>query len=139
MGRFHKIYSAKCTPEEAFLLINDTECYAQILPYCHQSGTISHESPTSKLAYLVLGHGGMSVKLVTRNEYHAPKSIQVQLVEGPMEALNGSWCFESSLDGCLITVEFQYQFTNWLMQKAFESVFSKMVDDVLSRFSSIVE
>ncbi len=139
MGSFHKTYIANCTPEEAFSLINDTECYAHILPYCLESGTLSQESPTCKLAYLTLGYGGVSVRLVTKNEYHAPKFIQVELVEGPMSALRGVWHFEVHQKGCLITVEFQYQFTNWVMQKAFDNIFTKMVDDVLSRFSSVVE
>ena len=133
MAKFYKKYTASCSIEEAYDAVNDTECYAQILPYCLDSGVIS-ESKHDKVAFLVLGAAGVNVRIVTKNTCLRPSEIRVSLVEGPMRELNGWWRFSESKEGVIIEVSFRYCFTSWWMEQVFESVFSQMLEDVIQKF-----
>ncbi|MDC3181064.1 type II toxin-antitoxin system RatA family toxin [Gammaproteobacteria bacterium] len=134
MGYFHKHYIAHCTPQQAYDIVDQTERYAEILPYCDDAGIIKHESDSVKIAYLNMGYQGFTVRLVTRNECLPPNMINVSLVEGPMSSLKGQWQFKAHPNGCKVEVVFEYQFTNWLIQQLFERLLTKLVDDVIERF-----
>ena len=72
---------------------------------------------------------------ITHNHYVENKSIEVRLVEGPFTYLEGKWQFTAtSEDSCLIHFELHYEFSNFLISKAFGPVFKVISNTMVEAF-----
>jgi len=69
-----------------------------------------------------------------RNTLDPPKSIAMQLVEGPFRSLSGTWTFAAlGESGCKVALALDFEYTGRLMapimRAGFEKVADRMVDD----------
>ncbi len=138
MRQFKKEYIVPCDHAQAYDLVNDTESYQDILPYCASSGVLSQDGNT-KQAYLDIGYKGFSYRLVTQNTMIRPEQIVIVLKDGPLSHLKGHWRFSAHPEGALVCVAFEYDFDNPIIARLFDQFFEQMVSDVMNRFLHIAQ
>ncbi len=93
-------------------------------------------------ARLDLAKGKLRQSFTTRNRLDSPKSIHMELVEGPFSRFDGRWFFQSlSEDACKVILDLQFTVSNKLVgmaaRRLFDSVSNNMVDAVCQRANTI--
>ena len=129
--------------QQMFELVNDIEAYPKFMNGCVGSAVISR-TQEELVARLDLSRMGMNYSFTTRNVLVEPTSMEMQLVDGPFERLNGLWLFEPlSSHACKVSLELTFAFKSMLVAKAaekwFESIANELVDGVCKRAKSIYE
>jgi|AntRauTorckE5430_2_1112549.scaffolds.fasta_scaffold00019_51 coenzyme Q-binding protein COQ10 len=121
--------------EEMFDLVNDTESYAGFVPYCQKS-TIKSVVGDEKYCELIFSKGPVSRSLITRNKLILKDRIEIYLHQGDFKHLKGIWTFEKNKLGCLITVSFEYEFSNSMMEFVLGPLFQTMTEQMVEIFST---
>jgi ribosome-associated toxin RatA of RatAB toxin-antitoxin module len=138
-------------PRDAmFDLVADVESYAQFLPWCSESRILSTDNDPGQqgdsayavVARLGLSQGALKGAFTTRNRIERPRSISMQLVDGPFSALTGEWRLESlGEDGCKLMLDMQFAFSNpmkdMLLGAVFERTCNQLVDAFVHRAGEI--
>ena len=124
-------------PEEVFALVNDVASYPQFVPGC-SSAEILLRSDTEIVARLRVHRGLLSTQLTTRNRPRPPSEISLELVAGPLRALDGLWTFAPvGSNGCRIELQLNFEFSNpikaALLDPLIEGVASSMVQAFVGR------
>ena len=126
------------SPEQMFTLVAGVENYAEFLPWCVASRINKHEGDSVFYADLVVGYKmfrerfSSKVTLESPSE-HAPGTIDIEYLRGPLRHLKNHWRFISEPDGsCLIDFSVEFEFKNkalqGLSQVFFQEVIRRMVD-----------
>lgn len=127
-------------PEQMYALVNDVEKYPEFLPYCDDS-IVHHRDEDEVKASLVIGAAGMSKSFTTRNLLQAGKMIEIRLVDGPFKHLEGFWRFDHHEEGCLISMDLEFEFAggmfSMILGPVFEQVTEKMVDAFCQRAEQV--
>jgi ribosome-associated toxin RatA of RatAB toxin-antitoxin module len=124
-------------PEEVFALVNDVASYPQFVPGC-SSAEILLRSETEIVARLRVHRGPLSTQLTTRNRPRPPGEISLELVAGPLRALDGLWTFAPvGSNGCRIELQLNFEFSNpikaALLDPLIEGLASSMVQAFVGR------
>lgn len=120
-----------------FALVNDVPSYPVYLEGCAEA--IVHEhSEDAMIATLKLAKKGISMQFTTHNRLDAPKSIVMELQDGPFDSFEGRWFFQSLRDdACKVVLDLQFSLNSRLMAAAsrslFDSVSHNMVDAMVQR------
>jgi ribosome-associated toxin RatA of RatAB toxin-antitoxin module len=122
------------TPERMFDLVNDVEAYPSRFPWCAAARVLEREGDTVLVARLDLRFAGITQGFTTRNTLDRPHRLRMQLVDGPMRALEGEWTFSAlGDDGCKIALALDFDYSGRLagtaLRLGFQGVASRMVDD----------
>jgi ribosome-associated toxin RatA of RatAB toxin-antitoxin module len=120
--------------EQMFGLVDDVEHYAEFLPWC--SGTeVVRSDPDEMRATVQISYRGIKHRFTTANTKKKPKSLTMQLVEGPFRTLDGIWQF-NDLDslGCKIDFRLQYEFSNRVLAALVGPVFRHIADTMVEAF-----
>lgn len=125
------------TPEQMFDLVNDVEAYRTRFSWCAGAAVLARDGDHTLTARLDLRLAGISHSFTTRNTLDRPHHLRVQLVEGPLRALDGDWRFDArGADGCKITLalDFDYagRFAGAALRLGFQVLANRMVDDFVS-------
>src|SRR4051794_2785778 len=75
---------------QVFDLVNDIESYPEFLPWCSEAKIVQDEE-RQIVAELTIRKGGVGERFTTRNLIDRPKSIELELVQGPFRSLSGLW------------------------------------------------
>ena len=75
---------------QMFALVNDIESYSQFLPWC-RSSTVLSRSEDEVRAQLELAKGAVHKTFTTVNRLQKDKIMEMRLVEGPFQHLEGFW------------------------------------------------
>ncbi|KTC66857.1 oligoketide cyclase/lipid transporter protein [Legionella birminghamensis] len=130
----------KFSCEQMYTLVNEVEHYAEFLPYCSQS-IIHHRDADEVQATLVIAAAGMNKSFTTRNRLQANKMIEIRLVDGPFNHLEGFWRFDEVPEGCKISFDLEFEFAgrmfSMLLGPIFEQITNKMVDAFCERAEKI--
>ena len=120
--------------QQMYGLVADIEAYPEFLPWCSGSA-ILYEQDNEIEARVDLNYLMIRQHFITHNHYVENKSIEVRLVEGPFTYLEGKWQFTAtSEDSCLIHFELHYEFSNFLISKAFGPVFKVISNTMVEAF-----
>ncbi|GAA3974999.1 type II toxin-antitoxin system RatA family toxin [Allohahella marinimesophila] len=122
------------TPVQMFELVNDVKAYPQFLPWCRRVAVLS-ACDNSMTASLTVGKGRVVHSFTTKNILSPHESIHMQLVDGPLSRLQGTWQFKAlGPDGCRVTLALDYGLTGRLSALAAESVLQSMAGEVMDAF-----
>ena len=120
--------------QQMYGLVADIKAYSEFLPWGSGSA-ILYEQDNEIEARVDLNYLMIRQHFITHNHYVENKSIEVRLVEGPFTYLEGKWQFTAtSEDSCLIHFELHYEFSNFLISKAFGPVFKVISNTMVEAF-----
>lgn len=123
------------SPGKMFDLVNDVEAYPSFLPWCRDSKIISQTDDVIS-ASLDLAKGGVHHVFSTRNKLVAGKSIDIELIDGPFQHLEGHWQFAMIGDnqGCRIQLDMDFEFSNRLISMALGPIFTQISGSLVDAF-----
>jgi ribosome-associated toxin RatA of RatAB toxin-antitoxin module len=144
MKRVHKSILLWYSPREMYDLVVDVDRYPQFLPWCERAEVLE-ETADTMTARLHLAYAGVRHAFTTRNKHVAPRSVLVQLVDGPFSMLDGMWEFQpigragaanenGEESACRIEFELDYAFANRPLEAVLSPVFDKVADTLVDRF-----
>lgn len=136
MTRVHRARQVSFTCQQMYDLVNDIEHYAAFLPYF--SGSEVHYRDEDEVqATLTVAAAGMTKSFTTRNRLQKNKMIELRLVDGPFNHLEGFWRFDECEQGCLISFDLEFDLAKGLLSMVlgpmFEQIANKMVDAFCER------
>lgn len=126
-----------------FALVADIESYPEFLPGCVGAEVLETTSD-GVVARLDLAKAGVKQSFVTSNTNIANESIHLQLTDGPLESLTGTWRFQPLSDeACKVTLDLSFELRSSLMRlavgKLFETVANDMVGAMVSRADQLAK
>lgn len=126
-----------------FALVADIESYPEFLPGCVGAEVLETTSD-GVVARLDLAKAGVKQSFVTSNTNIANESIHLQLADGPLESLTGTWRFQPLSDeACKVTLDLSFELRSSLMRlavgKLFETVANDMVGAMVSRADQLAK
>jgi ribosome-associated toxin RatA of RatAB toxin-antitoxin module len=124
-----------------FDLVNKCEDYPAFLPWC-AGGRILEQNGNTLSAELLIDFKGIKQSFSTRNVNIPGERIEMRLLDGPFESLEGLWLFSAlAEDACKVEFRLDYHFKNSLIEKVIGPVFvhitSTFVDAFVSRAETI--
>ncbi len=122
-------------PEQMFDLVNDVEAYPSFLPWCRDSKILS-KSDNFFFASLDLAKGGIHHTFSTRNTLIDGVSIDIALLDGPFDHLEGHWQFIPIGDnqGCRVQLDMDFEFSNRLISMALGPIFTQISGSLVEAF-----
>lgn len=124
--------------EQMYCLVNNVEHYAEFLPYCMES-KVHHRDEDEIQATLVIGAAGMTKSFTTRNRLQLNKMIEIRLVDGPFNHLEGFWRFDEVENGCLISFDLEFEFAGKLFSMILGPLFDQITDKMVDSFCDRAE
>lgn len=122
-------------PAQMFGLVNQIEDYPHFVPWCKSTHIISRDTDEIR-ARLDFARGGMAKSFTTCNRLQENKLIEIRLLDGPFRQLEGFWSFEAIPEGCLITLNLEFEFSNKLLGMMFAPVFHPVANTLVEVFSN---
>lgn len=123
-------YSAR----QMFELVNDIEEYPRFLPWCHESKIVG-STDREIIATLEIVWKGIHKSFTTRNTLTPHSKIDIDLVNGPLQHLEGIWLFEF-LDkhACKVILELEFAFVGGFIDRFFQPVFQHIANTLVDAF-----
>ena len=123
------------SPDQMFDLVNDVEAYPSFLPWCSSSKIIS-KTDNVITASLDLAKGGVHHVFSTRNTLVQGESIDISLIDGPFQHLEGHWRFVMIGDnqGCRVQLDMDFEFSNRLISMALGPIFTQISGSLVDSF-----
>lgn len=122
------------TPDQLYSLVAHVESYPEFLPWCKGS-RIKETTDEGVVAELTVGYGPVQTSFITSNRNRSDKSIRMELVEGPLERLEGAWHFWTGKDGkTRVRLELNFRFASRRMDTLFDLVSKKIVRRIILAF-----
>jgi ribosome-associated toxin RatA of RatAB toxin-antitoxin module len=119
---------------EMYQLVDRVEDYAQFLPWCKESHVISRDEDEVR-ATLTLAAGAFQKSFTTCNRLQKDKMIEIRLIDGPFDTLEGFWRFDPlESKGCSISLDLEFEFSSKLIALAFGPVFHQVASSLVDAF-----
>jgi coenzyme Q-binding protein COQ10 len=123
------------TAREMFELVADVDRYKEFLPWCRDSRILRRESDNVVVAQIQLGFGPAHTTFATRNTHRINRAIEMELVDGPFEFLEGSWHFEPMPErGCRMSLDLRFDFAHHELEASFNLMFKTAMDTLVHAF-----
>jgi ribosome-associated toxin RatA of RatAB toxin-antitoxin module len=120
--------------QRMFELVNDVEAYPRHFSWCASAQVLTRESDAI-VARLELRIAGLTQDFTTRNTLDPPRSIAMQLVEGPFRQLSGGWSFAAlGESGCKVSLALDFDYAGRLMAPVMRVGFEKLADRMVDEF-----
>ena len=134
MSSFNKQVTVPYTAEQMYDLVNDINAYPKFIPLCISSEV--HEEQDYKLrATIKIAKGKIGFGFTTLNTMEKGRSISMNLENGPFKSLKGVWGFTpSGTNECLISLHFDFEFSNKLLSVALGGLFKQLCDSMVESF-----
>ncbi len=137
MTHVHREALLEFSGKALFDLIADIENYPKFMPGC-VGAQILRDDLDEVQARLDLQKSGIKQSFATRNCLTPYTRIDMQLIEGPFESLEGFWeITELGASGCKITLDLHFEAGNSIVMRIagsmFEETANKLVDAVVKR------
>ena len=121
--------------EQMFQLVDDIESYPEFVPYCTKAQIINR-SENQVSATLEISKKGFAKSFSTENTIINNQTINMQLIDGPFNHLNGVWHFLPLDDNaCKIELELEFEFSNKLASMAFAGIFKQLTHSMVNAFT----
>ncbi len=120
--------------EKMYNLVADVDSYQEFLPWCGSSKVLSWTEDEVK-GQIEISHTGMHKTFTTLNRMQKNKMIEMRLIDGPFKHLQGFWRFDAlDENGCKISLDLEFEFSNKLVSMAFGPVFSQIANNMVDAF-----
>lgn len=120
--------------ERMFDLVDAVERYPEFLPWCGAATAVAVDASRVR-ASVTINYHGVKQRFTTENARVRPKEIEMQLVEGPFRALQGSWRFVHLNErACKVEFRLHYEFSSKLLQKLVGPVFNHIANSLVEAF-----
>ncbi|MDG2158659.1 MAG: type II toxin-antitoxin system RatA family toxin [Gammaproteobacteria bacterium] len=119
-----------------FSLINNVADYHKFLPWCSDSKIILDDG--SKMsAEIEIAKNFVSWKFSTENTYDLNKKINIKLIDGPFNHLEGHWDFKK-IDNynTIVDLYLEYKFDSKVIELSIKPIFSNIMSSILDSFIS---
>lgn len=118
-----------------FDLVDDIESYPDFLPWCESSIVLLRRDSLVE-ARLELACGGFRKSFTTRNTFRGKDSMQMNLIEGPFNRLEGIWIFQTLReDASKISLDLEFEIAGRLADFAFGPLFAQICNSLVGAFS----
>jgi ribosome-associated toxin RatA of RatAB toxin-antitoxin module len=122
------------TTRQMFELVNDIEEYPRFLPWCHSSRIISR-TKEEVTADLEVRWKGIHRSFTTQNVLHPYERMEIILVKGPLQHLEGIWHFQSlNAQACKVLLDLEFEFTGSFIDRLFQPVFQHIANTLVEAF-----
>jgi ribosome-associated toxin RatA of RatAB toxin-antitoxin module len=120
--------------QSVFDLVNQVDSYPEFLPWCCGSEVLESTDQTM-VARIDIKKAGIQQSFTTRNRLNPPHQIQLSLVDGPFDTLEGEWHFDSIGDqACRISLDMRFSIRNKLLNMAVGPVFEQIAATLVQSF-----
>ncbi len=117
-----------------YALVADVDSYQDFLPWCGGSKILSQTADEVQ-GQVRIQHLGMDKTFTTLNRMQKNKMIEMRLIDGPFKQLEGFWRFDAlDENGCKISLDLEFDFSNKVMSMAFGPVFSQIANSMVDAF-----
>jgi coenzyme Q-binding protein COQ10 len=126
------------SPSQLFALVADVAKYPSFLPWCVAARIRSHVG-NDVVADLTIGFGPFRESFTSRVKLIPPDAtgacaIKVEYENGPFKYLHNRWTFTPHAEGCLVDFFVDFEFRNFVLQKAIGTVFAEAVRVMVNAF-----
>lgn len=122
------------TPEQMFGLVDDVQRYPEFLPWCSSVEVALHDERITR-ATLRINYRGIKQHFTTANAKDAPRTMRMQLVDGPFRMLDGNWRFNDlNGRGCKVEFNLHYEYSNRVLATLVGPVFGHIADTLVEAF-----
>lgn len=117
-----------------YAVVNDVEAYPEFLPWC--GGARVHSAEVDAMeASVMIDRAGVKQWFKTSNRMHPDESIHMTLLEGPFEALEGTWRFTPlDGDGCKVELSLQFEMKRGLASAIIATAFTRIANTMVDSF-----
>lgn len=139
MAEVKKSVLVSYSASQMFTLVDRIEDYPKFLPWCGgASVTPLNEHLTQ--ATIVIDYYNVRQSFTTENSKRVPELIEMKLLHGPFQNLDGSWRFIALTDdACKIEFRLHYEFSNELLEQILAPVFHLIADSFVNAFVTRAE
>ena len=134
MAEIEKTAIVEFSAEQMFRLVDTVEKYPEFLPWC---GGTSVDPQDEKITHATIKINYHHVKhsFTTENTRQPPDLIEMTLLDGPFEHLDGHWRFiPLSENACKIEFSLHYTFSHKLLEKLVGPVFYIIANSFVEAF-----
>ena len=118
-----------------YALIDDVESYPDFLPWCSAAEVHSRKGGVVE-ATLSMSRAGIGQSFRTRNINTPYTKIEMTLVEGPFDHLQGGWQFaQLGDDGCKVSLDLQFEFENFILDTVFGHFLEASCNSLIESFT----
>ena len=119
---------------QMFRLVDDVENYQEFLPWVKRSEEHYRDEDTVR-ATILFSRSGFEKSFTTQNRLHPGKMIDIRLVEGPFQRLEGYWRFQPlGDDASKVSLDLEFEFSNRILRMAFGKVFTQVAGTLVDSF-----
>ena len=119
---------------QMFELVNNIEDYPRFLPWC-KSSKVTSRTDKEVVATLEIVWKGVHKSFSTRNVLNPYDSMDILLVEGPMQHLEGIWQFQPLNEkACKVLLDLEFEFTGSFIDRLFQPVFQHIANNLVDAF-----
>lgn len=123
-------YSAK----QMFALVDAVEDYPEFLPWCGGS-SVSPQDASVTHATIMIDYHHIKHSFTTENTRRPPELIEITLLDGPFQNLDGHWRFiPLAEDACKIEFRLHYTFSHIFLEKLVGPVFFIIANSFVEAF-----
>lgn len=120
---------------EMYALVNDIPAYPDFLPWCGSSEVLDSNEDEIR-ARVELARSGIKKSFTTLNRLQKDKMIEMRLIEGPFQHLEGFWRFESLNEtACKIMFDIEFEFSSRILAMTVGPVFSQVTSTIVDAFT----
>ncbi|MDX1811748.1 MAG: type II toxin-antitoxin system RatA family toxin [Gammaproteobacteria bacterium] len=120
--------------DKMFQLVDDIPAYPKFLPWC-KSTTVHNREAEKVEASIEIEKAGINKSFTTRNVSQGSELIEMQLVEGPFQSLQGYWRFETlNENACKVSLDIEFEFSNKVLSMTLGPVFSQICNTLVNAF-----
>ena len=117
-----------------FELVNNINDYSNFLNWC-DSSSILNETGNQITASVQINKNGFKQTFTTINTSLPYQSIQMKLLDGPLEELSGEWRFESLGDtAAKVYLELEFSFKSRIADMTMSPLFKSIANSQLDAF-----
>ena len=122
-----------------FDLVDDVESYPEFLPWC-SGAKVYERSDALTRARIEIDYYGLTSHFSTLNRKEAPRRMDLEWVEGPLESFTGHWTFVALGEaGCRVELSLAYAFSNPALSALLGPVFGHIMETLVDRFVARAE
>lgn len=128
--------------ELMFALVDDIASYPEFLPWCSGARVLAQEDDCIE-AEVEIAKAGFHKTFVTRNRRQPGKMIEMRLVRGPFNHLQGIWQFTplgaQGEQGCKVSLDLQFEFSSTLLSATVGPIFQQIGNSLVDSFCQRAE
>lgn len=143
MKTVHKSVLIWYSPAQMCSLVQDVAKYPEFLPWCSSGHAMPPDADGSYVAEVGMRFASINQAFATRNRVDFPHSLDMDLVRGPFQNLQGRWQFlaiAGEPDACRVELDLSYSFNPVLaavLGPVFDKIANTMVESFIQRAEQI--